>query len=218
MTPGTDMPDTMSGSGWWSDIKRRAGERDTERVLLYDRTRRATTQAWRTSLARFAVPALLPEYLKVLLGSAIGFWLLAWPLEAFLDISRLYTYAVLGLVYSLQATHHKYKLATDPEYSVRRCNCAGTKRDGTESVLRSSASSIGGMPTSIFGVAIYAGLFAMVYSGQFLAAQLLAGIGLIMSAYLANVMIRRVGALCAACINIAALNVLFAYEVMRSLL
>jgi uncharacterized membrane protein len=209
------MPDTMSGSGWWSDIMRRARERDTERLLLYDRTREATVQTWLAARARSPFPALLPEYLKVLAGNILGFWLLAWPVAGIFDVSRLYTYAVLGLVFSLQATHYKYQLAKDPEYKVRRCNCGGARKDGTETVLQSRASTMAGIPTSLLGVAIYGVLLVVIYSGHMGTAQVLAVMGLLVSAYLAFVMIVRLGALCSTCINIAALNVLLVWQLVQ---
>jgi uncharacterized membrane protein len=193
-------------------IMRRARERDTERVLLYDRTRRATMQTWLIARARSPFPALLPEYLKVLMGNVLGFWLLAWPVSAVLDVSRLYIYAVLGLVFSLQATHTKYRLAKDPEYKVRRCNCGGARKDATETVLQSSASTIAGIPTSLLGVAIYGALLALTYSGLTGTAHVLAAVGLLVSVYLAFVMIAKLGALCSTCINIAALNVLIVWQ------
>jgi uncharacterized membrane protein len=206
------MPDTMSGSGRLSDIMRRARERDTERVLLYGRTRRSTMQTWLVARARSPFPTLLPEYLKVLMGSVLGFWLLAWPVYGVFDVSRLYIYAVLGLVFSLQATHTRYRLAKDPEYRVRRCNCGGARKDATETVLRSSASTIVGIPTSLLGVALHGGLLALIYSGLTGTAQVLAAAGLLVSVYLAFVMIVKLGALCSTCINIAALNVLIVWQ------
>ena len=209
------MPETMSGSGWWSDIMRRARERDTERLVLYDRTRRATVETWREVRARNPFPALLPEYLKVLIGSILGFWLLAWPVAEFFDVPRLYTYALLGLVFSLQATHYKYQLAKDPEYKVRRCNCGGARKDGTETVLKSGASTIAGIPNSLLGAALFGVLLVSIYSGYTGTAQLVAAAGVLVSAYLAFVMIVRVGALCSTCINIAALNVLILWQLVR---
>jgi uncharacterized membrane protein len=194
---------------------RRARERDTERVLLYDRTRQATVAAWLSARARSPFPTLLPEYVKVLVGSVLGFWLLAWPLAGFFDVPRVYTYAVLGLVFSLQATHTRYRLAKDPEYKVRRCNCGGARRDATEVVLQSSASTVAGIPTSLVGAAIYAVLLAVIYSGYVGAAQAIAGAGLLVSAWLAFIMIVRLNALCSTCINIAALNVLIVWQLTR---
>jgi uncharacterized membrane protein len=209
------MPDTVSRPGWWSDIQRRARERDVEREMLYNRTRKATVQTFLAARASGWFPALLPEYLKVLLGSMIGFWLLAWPLSHFFDAQRVYTYAVLALLFSLQATYYKYQLARNPEYAVRRCNCGGTRKDGTEAVLKSRASAILGIPTSLLGAALYGVLLVSIYSGNMSAAQLVSAIGVLVSAYLAFVMIVRLSALCSTCINIAALNVMILWQLLR---
>ena len=194
---------------------RRARERDTERLLLHGRTRQAAVQAWLAARARSPFPALLPEYLKVLMGSTLGFWLLAWPVLGIFNVPRLYTYAVLALVFSLQATYHKYRLARNAEYKVRRCNCGGARKDGTETVLRSNASTIVGIPMSLLGVATYGAVLAALHAGSVGTAQVLAALGLLVSAYLAFVMIVRLGALCSTCINIAALNVLIVWQLVQ---
>lgn len=194
---------------------RRARERDTERVMLLARTRQATVAAWLAARARSPFPTLLPEYVKVLAGSVLGFWLLAWAFAGFFDIPRLYTFALLGLVFSLQATHTRYRLAKDPDYKVRRCNCGGARRDATEAVLKSSAGTIAGIPTSMLGAGVYAALLAVIYSGHIVTAQVLAAAGLLVSAYLAYVMVAKLGALCSTCINIAALNVLIVWQLVR---
>jgi len=206
------MPDALSRPDWWSEIRRRARERDIEREMLYNRTRKATVQTYLAARASGWVPALLPEYLKVLLGSMIGFWLIAWPLSHFFGAQRLYTYVVLGLLFSLQATYYKYQLTKNPDYTVRRCNCGGARKDGTETVLKSSASTIAGIPNALLGAAVYAALLAIIYSGYIATAQLVAAVGVLASAVLAFVMVVRVGALCSMCINIAALNVLIVWQ------
>jgi uncharacterized membrane protein len=215
MMPETDMAHGTASPPSWTGIMRRAREHDSARVQMHGRARASGSRALQFVAAHVRVPALLPEYLKGLLGSVIGFWLLAWPLAAFADVSRLSTYAVLGLVFSLQATHHKYRLARDPGYKVRRCNCAGTRRDGTEVVLRSSASAIGGVPLSLLGVAANAAIMVLLIAGHAGAALVLGAVGLVVSVYLAFVMITRVRALCATCMNIAALNILLVVQLMR---
>jgi uncharacterized membrane protein len=81
-------------------------------------------------------------------------------------------------------------------------------------VLKSSASAIGGIPNSLLGAALYGVLLVSISSGQMAAAQLVAGGGVLVSAYLAFVMIVRVGATCSTCINIAALNVLILWQLL----
>lgn len=208
------MSDTIQGTSWWGDIMRRARARDVERVLLYDRSRRRALQAW---LATQASPsaALFAEYFKTLLGAVLGFWLLAWPATAWLDVSRGSVYAVLGLVFSLQVTHHKVRLARDPGYTVRRCNCGGSRADRTEVVLASHTADVGGVPVSLLGAALYAAVLLTMATGQPDAVRALAVLGLLASGYLGWVMVTRIGALCSTCINVAALNVLLVVHVLR---
>ena len=208
------MPDTVSRPGWWSEIRRRARARDIERELMYNRTRKAGVRAFLAARAAGRFPALLPEYLKVLLGSMIGFWLIAWPLSFFLAARPVYTYAVLGLVFSLQATYYKYQLARNPEFKVRRCNCAGARRDGTETVLKSGAGSILGVPISLLGTVVYCALLVLVYSGATSTALITSLVGLLASGYFAYVMIAKIGGLCSTCINIAALNGLIVWQLL----
>ena len=211
---GAEMPDTMSRPGWLSEIRRRAREHDMRRELLFNRTRKAGIRAYLAARVpgRFA---LLPEYLKVLLGSMIGFWLMAWPLSRFFGAQPLYTFAVLGFVFSLQATYYKYQLAKNPDYKVRRCNCGGARKDGTETVLKSGASAILGAPNSLLGAVLYAVLLLLIYSGFMGAALAVALTAVAVSAFLAYVMIARVGALCSICINVSALNLLILWQILR---
>lgn len=123
-------------------------------------------------------------------------------------------YAALGLVFSLQVTHHAYRLAKDPAYTVRRCNCGGSRQDDTKAVLTSRAGTIAGLPVSWLGAAVYAALLITASSGQVGAERALAVTGVLASAYLAFVMVARIGALCTTCINVAALNVLIASRVL----
>jgi uncharacterized membrane protein len=82
-------------------------------------------------------------------------------------------------------------------------------------VLKSSASAIVGIPNSLLGAAIYSVLLVLIYSGYMGTAQLVAAAGVLVSASLAFVMIVRIGALCSTCINIAALNVLIVWQLLR---
>ena len=207
------MPDTLTRNGWWSGIRRRAHDHDVERLLWYNRSRSATVAAYVATRSRGRFPELLPEFLKVLLGSMIGFWLIAAALSLF-GAQPLYTYAAMGIMFSLQAAHYRRQLARDPDFRVRRCNCAGARRDSTEDVLKSSASTILGMPNSTLAVMLYGGLLALLqagYAGAALSASILA---LLVSSYLAWVMITRVRGLCSTCINITALNCLILWQLM----
>src|SRR5688572_21910489 len=98
------MPDTATPS-WWSEIRRRARERDIERLVWYNGTRKATLAAYLKARAQGRFPELLPEYLKMLLGSMLGFWLIALLLSYFFHAQPLYTYGVLAIVFSLQASY-----------------------------------------------------------------------------------------------------------------
>ena len=198
----------------WSDIRRRARERNIERELLFNDTRKSMILAYLSARSRDRFPALLPEFLKVIAGSMIGFWLIAVALSFLFSATPVYTYAVLGLVFSLQATYYKRQLATNPEFKVKRCNCAGARRDGTESVLTSSASTILGVPNSLLGSVLYAVLLFLLYRSDAGAALLVTIAAALVSGYLAYVMVARIKALCSTCINIAALNALILWSLM----
>lgn len=191
-----------------TEIQRRVRERGIERELLHNSTRKSAVTAYLAARARGRFPALLPEFLKLLVGSMIGFWLIALTLSFFFGARPLYTYAVLGLVFSLQAMYYKQQLAQNPEFKIRRCNCAGTRRDSSEDVLTSSASTILGIPNSVFGAVLYGALLLLLYAGDFGAALAVTAAAALTSGYLAYVMITRIRGLCTTCINIAALNAL----------
>jgi uncharacterized membrane protein len=124
----------------------------------------------------------------------------------------LYSLAVFGLVYSLQATYYKYRLSTDPDYKVPKCRCAGSRNDNTEVVLQSRESATLGIPKSVFGAVLYSALFVMVYAQDTEAALSLAIIAVLMSVYLSYVMVIRVKSLCMNCINVASLNALILWQ------
>lgn len=189
-----------------STIARRAREREIQRQIRYNRIRTAVLRR---------LPTLLPEYLRVLLGSLLGFAILAELLWYFADVPPLYLLPALGLLYSTQASFYKYKLATDPDYKVPTCGCAGAANDKTEVVLRSSQSAVLGIPNSVLGTALYAALLLLVYL-QYDAAALVPAIAAVLgSVYLSYVMVARIASLCPICINIAALNVLILVQFAR---
>lgn len=196
----------MSVSSQATTIAQRARERELQRQIRYNRIRRAV-------MGR--LPGLLPEFLRMLLGSLLGFAILAELLRYFADVKPLYTLPVLGLVYSLQASFYKYKLATDPTYEVPKCGCASAANDKTDVVLRSSESSIFGLPNSVIGTALYASLLLLVSLQQDVAALLPAIVAAGGSVYLGYVMVGKIASLCPICINIAALNVLILLQFAR---
>lgn len=208
------MPETVTPHGWWDGIRRRARERDIERQVLYNRTRRATLTAYLAARARGRVPELLPEFLKVLLGSMLAFWLIAAALAYFFDARPLYTYVLLAIVFSVQATWYKRQLAKNPDFRIRRCNCGAGRRDSTENVLKSRASTILGIPNSALATALYGVLLALLYAGHAEAALFVSAAAVLVSAYLAYIMITQVRGLCSTCINIAALNCLMLWQLL----
>jgi uncharacterized membrane protein len=205
MTNGPDLPDTLGRAGWWQAISRRVRERDTDRQLLYNRLRKASRSGRR-------FPALLPEFLQVLLGTVLAFWIIASLLSYFFHAQALYTYAALGLIYSLRATYHKYRLSVDPNYTIRRCKCGGVTNDRTETVLKSAQSAVLGVPNSVLGAAFYCALLFLAYAGYTVPALVLAVLAVAASIQLAHVMVWRIGALCTNCINISALNLLILWQ------
>ena len=103
------MPDTARQAGWLSQISRRVREREIRRQILYNRLGNQVAH-------RF--PTLLPEFLKMLLGSLIGFWIITALLAYIPHAQPLYTLPLFGLLFSLQATYYKYRLARDPGYKI----------------------------------------------------------------------------------------------------
>ena len=160
------------------------------------------------------LPVVLPEFLKMLLGSLLGFAILAGLLRYFTDINPLYVLLGLGLLYSTQASFYAYRLAVDPTYEVPKCGCASAANDKTEVVLRSSESSILGVPNSVLATALYVVLLILVYLDQDMAALLPAIVAVVGSIYLGYVMVVRLASLCPTCVNIAALNVLILVQLV----
>src|SRR5918994_801160 len=120
-----------------SAISRRAREREIRRRLLHNRIRKAVVGR---------LPAVLPDFLQMLVGTLIAFWILAAVSSYFADVKPLYTLSVLGLLYSLQVTYYKIRLAADPTFTVPKCRCAGRASDQTEIVLRCRESAVLGIP------------------------------------------------------------------------
>jgi uncharacterized membrane protein len=164
---------------------------------------------------RVGIPALLPEYLKTLLGSVLGFWIITALQSYFFHAEPLYTLAAFGLFYSLQSTYHKHRLSVDPSYKIPKCGCAGAGKDGSEVVLRSKESAILEVPNAALGAMLYAVLVLLVYGHHVGAAMVTAILAVSVSAYLGYVMVVRVAALCSNCINIAALNLLILWQLLR---
>lgn len=189
-----------------STIATRARERELQRQIRYNRVRKVVVGR---------LPAVLPEYVKMLFGSLLGFGIVAELLRSFTDVNPLYVLTLFGLLYSLQASFYKYKLAVDPTYEVPKCGCAGAANDKTEVVLRSSASSILGIPGSVLATVLYVVVLLLVYLQHDSAAMLPAILAVAGSIYLGYVMVVRLAGLCPSCVNIAALNVLILVQFVR---
>ena len=161
------------------------------------------------------IPALLPELIKLMIGSFFAFWLIGKLLDYVFHASPLYTFAVLGLIYSVQATYYKYRLSLDPGYKIPRCGCAGLRDDNTEKVLTSSKSAIWKIPSSVLGAVLYSTLVVLAYFRHTDSVRLVAFVALVVSAYLSYVMVVKIGSLCINCINVSALNALILLQVLR---
>ena len=197
-------------------ISRRVRELETERLLRYNTSRRAVLVRGSAVGAWIAarVPPLARTYLETLLGSMIGFAVIAALASYVLGIRGVYTFALFGLVYALQSTYYKFRLAADPDYAIPTCKCAGTRVEGTEVVLRSRESALLGIPNSILAAGLYGILLALLVLGNDGPVLALAIVALGASAYLSYVMLVRIRSLCAICINIAALNILIFWQLL----
>jgi uncharacterized membrane protein len=156
----------------------------------------------------------LADYLRTLAGAVIAFWILS-ALVALFHVRPVYTLAAFGLFYSLQATYYRFRLSVDAGYRIPDCGCAGRAADGSEIVLRSRESALIGVPNSVLGAVLYPALALLTRAGHTGSALLLAFLALAASAYLARVMITRIGALCFICVNVAALNLLLVWQLVR---
>jgi uncharacterized membrane protein len=197
-------------------ISRRVREREILRQLRYNDTRKAAIRsrnAVRNSLAR-RTPALAREFLKALLGSLVGFLLIAELLAHLAGVNEIYTFSVFGLVYSLQATYYKHKLAVDPGFRIPSCGCARRGVDGTESVLQSRHSAILGIPNSVYASAFFCAALALTAAADNRLALPLAVVAVTASIYLSYVMLARIRSLCATCINIVALSALILWQLL----
>jgi uncharacterized membrane protein len=160
-------------------------------------------------------PTLGAEYLRVLAGALLCFGIAAELVLHLTDIPPVYVLVGLGLVYSVQITHHRYRLAVDPGHEIRGCACFDTATGDTAAVLRSRESALLGVPNSVVGAVLYAALALAVYLDQSGVAIGLAAVAILGSAYLSYVMIVRLASLCPLCINVAALNVLLVVYLVR---
>jgi uncharacterized membrane protein len=176
---------------------------------LYNRVRKASVpHNYFGSRVADCIPVLLPEFIKMMIGSLLAFWIIGKLLEYIFHARPLYTFAVFGFIYSVQATYYKYRLAVDPGYKIPKCRCAGLRDDNTEEVLKSRESAILRVPNSVLGAVFYSTLLVVAYLKHTDTLRLVSFVGLVVSAYLSYVMVAKIRALCVNCINVASLNVL----------
>jgi uncharacterized membrane protein len=196
-----------------SAISQRVRERDIRRKIQYNRVRKAAVRHnYLGSYVTNRIPVLLPEFLKMTLGSLIGFWIIAKLLAYLIHANPLYTLALFGLLYSMQATYYKYRLSVDPDYKIPKCRCAGRRNDNAETVLQSRESAILRIPNAVLGVVLYSALLLAVYLKHADTAMLAAIMAILVSVYLSYVMVVKIASLCVNCINVAALNVLILWH------
>jgi uncharacterized membrane protein len=212
----SDMSHNAGHSRWLSVISNNVREREIRRQILSGRIRKAIASGnYLGSYVKDRMPALLPEFLKMVAGSLLGFWIIVELLVHMTRANPLYTFAAFGLTYSLQATYYKYRLSVDPDYKVPKCRCAGRRNDNTEAVLQSKESAILRIPNSVFGAVLYSALLVLVYAKDTEATLALAIAAVLMSAYLSYVMVVRITSLCMNCINVAALNALILWQLLH---
>ncbi|SRR6266487_3747614 len=203
------MQHIHTGAAPLSVISRRVREREILRQLHYNNTRKAVLRS-STAVRNYAAkrtPALVREFVEMLLGSLLGFLVIAELLAHLAGVSELYTFSAFGLLYSLQSTYYKYKLAADPGFTIPSCRCA-RRADGTQSVLRSRQSAVLGIPNSVFASAFFCAVLALTAAADSRAALPLAVAAVAASCYLSYVMLVRIQSLCATCVNLAALSAL----------
>jgi len=205
-----------SHAGWWSIISRRVHQREIRRQILFNDVRKiGLRRNYLGSYMADRIPVLLPEFLKMMIGSLLALWIIAKLLGYVFHASPLYTFAVFGLIYSVQATYYKYRLSVDPNYRIPKCRCVGYRDGDTETVLKSKESAILRVPNSVFGAVFYSTLLVLAYLKHIEAVRLVATVAVVVSAYLSYVMVVKIGSLCVNCINVGALNVLILLQVLR---
>lgn len=163
---------------------------------------------------RRRLPPLVPGYAEMLVGTVVGFGIVMLLLRRFTAVDPLWILGGVALMYSLRAAYYKFKLATDPDFTVPKCGCAGIANDRTEVVLRSKYSTLLGVPNALLGSLLYAALLVTVQLGQHAAATALAVVAVLGSAYLGHAMVMRIGALCPTCVTIAGLNLLILWQLL----
>lgn len=203
-------------AGTTGAISRRVREREILRQLRYNDARKAAIRG-RSALRNYLAtrtPALAREFIGTLLGALVGFLVIAELLAHVAGASQIYTFSAFGLVYSLQSTYYKFKLAADPGFKIPSCHCARRGVDGTEDVLRSRYSATLAIPNSVYAVAFFVAVPVLVAVAGSRAALPLAVVAIASSSYLSYIMLARIRSLCATCISIAALSILILWQLL----
>lgn len=188
-----------------SSVADRSRERERRRRILQQRARQAALRR---------LPRLLPDYLKMVLATLIGFGFVAWLIRRFTALDPLWVLVGIALFYSLRAGYYKLRLALDPGFTVPKCGCAGAADDRTEVVLRSAYTNLFGVPNELLAVGLYSALLAGVQLDQRMAAAVLAAVAVAAAAYLGYAMVAKIEALCATCVTIAGLNLLILWQLL----
>jgi uncharacterized membrane protein len=162
-------------------------------------------------------PALAREFLGTLLGALVGFLVIAELLAHVAGVGQIYTFSAFGLVYSLQSTYYKYRLAADPGFKIPSCRCARRGADGTEGVLQSRYSTTLGIPNSVYAAAFFVAVPILAAVAGSRVALPLAVVAIAASSYLSYIMLARIRSLCATCISVAALSALILWQLLAAL-
>ena len=175
-----------------------------DREILQHRIRRA---------ARRHLPEAAPDYFRLLVGTFVGFGIVALVLRRFTSVDPIWVLIGVALAYSLRSVYYKRRLAADPTYTLPKCGCGGVN-DRTEIVLRSTYNSLLGVSNAVLGVILYVALLISVLLRLHGVAAAFAAVAVIGSAYLGYVMVVRIGALCPTCVMIAGLNLLILWQLL----
>jgi uncharacterized membrane protein len=215
----TDMAQIHQHAGTIGAISRRVREREMLRQLQYNDARKAAIRG-RSAVGNYLAtrtPALAREFLGTLLGALVGFLVIAELLAHVAGVSQIYTFSAFGLVYSLQSTYYKFKLAADPGFKIPSCRCARRSVDGTEGVLQSRYSATLAIPNSVYAAVFFVALPVIAAVAGSRAALPLAVVAIAASSYLSYIMLARIRSLCATCISIAALSALILWQLLGGL-
>ena len=170
----------------------------------------ASRRSWDATVRhlRERLPALVADYLNMLIGALLGLWLFAWLAERYLGAPAPYVLSAFGMLYALQAAWYGARLTADPAFKVPKCGCAGGAKDNPDAVLRSAHGRVGGVPNAVLAVGFYVGFALLTRLELHPVALCAAGVSVLVGAWLGYVMVTRIRALCANCVSMFAVNIL----------